>query len=60
MLADHVPKLMEAGVDAFKIEGRMKSVHYVATICGVPPAIDAVAAGSNGIGKRDGRKSWKR
>lgn len=28
----HVPGLIEAGVDSFKIEGRMKSVHYVATV----------------------------
>lgn len=28
----HVPDLIESGVDSFKIEGRMKSVHYVATV----------------------------
>ncbi len=28
----HIPALVEAGVDSFKIEGRMKSVHYVATV----------------------------
>lgn len=27
-----IPKLIEAGVDSFKIEGRMKSIHYIATI----------------------------
>ncbi|HOO44129.1 MAG TPA: U32 family peptidase [Bacillota bacterium] len=27
-----IPELMEIGVDALKIEGRMKSIHYVATI----------------------------
>lgn len=31
MLAD-IPDLIEAGIDSFKIEGRMKSVHYVATV----------------------------
>ncbi len=31
----HIPELIEAGVDSFKIEGRMKSVHYVATVVGV-------------------------
>ena len=27
-----IPKLIEAGVDSFKNEGRMKSIHYIATI----------------------------
>lgn len=31
-LIRHLPLLAEAGLDSFKIEGRMKSVHYVATI----------------------------
>lgn len=31
LLAD-LPALVAAGVDSFKIEGRMKSVHYVATV----------------------------
>ena len=31
MLA-HIPQLVKAGLDSFKIEGRMKSVHYVATV----------------------------
>ncbi|MGE5652946.1 MAG: peptidase U32 family protein [Bacillota bacterium] len=31
-LIEHVPDLVEAGIHAFKIEGRMKSVHYVATV----------------------------
>ena len=30
----YIPELIEAGVDSFKIEGRMKSVHYVATVVG--------------------------
>ncbi|MFC5405201.1 peptidase U32 family protein [Cohnella soli] len=28
----HVPDLIDAGVDSFKIEGRMKSIHYVASV----------------------------
>lgn len=28
----HIPELVESGVDSFKIEGRMKSIHYVATV----------------------------
>lgn len=31
-LIDYLPQLMEAGVTSLKIEGRMKSVHYVATV----------------------------
>lgn len=28
----HIPQLIRSGADSFKIEGRMKSIHYVATI----------------------------
>lgn len=31
-LIDEIPDLMKAGVDSFKIEGRMKSLYYVATV----------------------------
>ncbi len=31
-MIEHIPALIDAGVNCFKIEGRMKSVHYVATI----------------------------
>ncbi len=31
-LIEHIPELIQAGVKSFKIEGRMKSVHYVATV----------------------------
>lgn len=31
-LLKHIPELYEARVDSLKIEGRMKSVHYVATV----------------------------
>ena len=41
-LLDFIPELAEAGVDSLKIEGRMKSVHYVATVVSVyRKAIDA-------------------
>ncbi|WP_178024209.1 U32 family peptidase [uncultured Paenibacillus sp.] len=41
----HVPDLIDAGVDSFKIEGRMKSIHYVATVVNVyRQAIDAYVA----------------
>jgi len=41
----HLPELIEAGIDSFKIEGRMKSLHYAATVTGVyRQAIDAYFA----------------
>ena len=44
-LIDHLPELMAAGVCSLKIEGRMKSVHYVATVVSTyRKAIDACYA----------------
>ncbi|WP_270164545.1 peptidase U32 family protein [Paenibacillus sp. SYP-B4298] len=44
-MIEHLPELIEAGVDSFKIEGRMKSVHYVATVVNAyRQAIDAYFA----------------
>ena len=41
-LIEYLPELMDAGVCSLKIEGRMKSVHYVATVVSVyRKAIDA-------------------
>lgn len=31
-LIDHIPELCEAGIDSFKIEGRMKSAEYVGAV----------------------------
>lgn len=31
-LVEHIPELAQAGISSFKIEGRMKSIHYVATV----------------------------
>lgn len=31
-LVSHIGELIELGVDSFKIEGRMKSIHYIATV----------------------------
>lgn len=31
-MVDHVPELVEAGIDSFKVEGRMKTALYVATV----------------------------
>ena len=31
-MIEHIPELLEAGIDSFKIEGRMKTALYVATV----------------------------
>jgi U32 family peptidase len=41
-LIHHIPDLVENGIDSLKIEGRMKSIHYVSTVTNVyRQAIDA-------------------
>lgn len=48
-LVEHIPELVKAGVNAFKIEGRMKSAHYVATTSRVyREAIQAAVEGRSG------------
>lgn len=32
MMLRHIPELIRSGIDSFKIEGRMKSAYYVATV----------------------------
>ncbi|MDO3409038.1 U32 family peptidase [Saccharibacillus sp. CPCC 101409] len=40
-----IPDLIEVGIDSFKVEGRMKSIHYVATVINVyRQAIDSYMA----------------
>lgn len=34
-MIEHIPDLIENGVDSLKIEGRMKSIHYVSTVANV-------------------------
>lgn len=44
-LIEAIPKLVDAGIDSLKIEGRMKSIHYVATVVSVyRKVIDAYCA----------------
>lgn len=46
-MIEHIPELIETGVDAFKIEGRARSPDYVATITRVyKEAIDSYEAGN--------------
>lgn len=32
MSIEYIPMLLDANIDSFKIEGRMKSIHYIATV----------------------------
>jgi len=34
-LVESIPRMIELGVDSLKIEGRMKSIHYIATVVSV-------------------------
>ncbi|MGG1216099.1 U32 family peptidase [Priestia endophytica] len=44
-LIQSIPKMIEMGIDSLKIEGRMKSIHYVATVVTVyRKVIDAYCA----------------
>ncbi|UQD52839.1 collagenase-like protease [Bacillus methanolicus] len=44
-LIQSIPKMIEMGIDSLKIEGRMKSIHYVATVTSVyRKVIDAYCA----------------
>jgi len=52
----HVPDLIDVGVDSFKIEGRMKSIHYVASVVNAyRQAIDAYMADPEGY---ELRREW--
>ncbi|MBU7593675.1 peptidase U32 family protein [Metabacillus halosaccharovorans] len=44
-LIESIPKMIELGIDSLKIEGRMKSIHYIATVVSVyRKVIDAFCA----------------
>lgn len=43
-LIESIPQMMDIGIDSLKIEGRMKSIHYIATVVSVyRKVIDAYA-----------------
>lgn len=53
-LLARIPELAASGLNSFKIEGRMKSVHYVATVVKVyRQALDAWAADPGGYAVRE-------
>lgn len=44
-MIEHIPDLIQYGVNSFKIEGRMKSIHYVSTVSNVyKAAVDSYMA----------------
>lgn len=44
-MIEHIPEMMDAGIDSFKIEGRMKTALYVATVARTyRKAVDAAAS----------------
>ncbi|MDM5298873.1 U32 family peptidase [Bacillus pumilus] len=44
-LVESIPQMIEMGIDSLKIEGRMKSIHYIATVVSVyRKVIDAYCA----------------
>lgn len=44
-MINHIPDIINNGIDSLKIEGRMKSIHYVSTVCNVyRKAIDSYLA----------------
>ncbi|AQS58390.1 peptidase U32 family protein [Desulforamulus ferrireducens] len=48
-LLEYIPQLAEAGISSFKIEGRMKSIHYLATVVKVyRQALDAYLTNPQG------------
>lgn len=58
-LIESIPKMIEMGIDSLKIEGRMKSIHYVATVVSVyRKVIDAYCADpDNFVIQKNGLKS---
>ena len=57
-MIEHIPSLIEAGVESLKIEGRMKSVHYIATVVNAyRRVIDAFCEDPAGFSFRE---EWKK
>lgn len=55
-LVESIPKMIELGIDSLKIEGRMKSIHYVATVVSVyRKVIDAYCADPDNF---EMKKEW--
>ena len=58
-MVEHVPELVESGIDAFKIEGRARPADYVATVTKVyREAIDTYNSGSWDINRDERMDGW--
>lgn len=58
-MVEHVPELVESGIDAFKIEGRARPADYVATVTKVyREAIDTYSNGSWDIKRNERIEAW--
>ena len=56
-MIDHIPDMIRFGVNSLKIEGRMKTVHYIATVVGTyRKVIDAFLANPDGF---EFKQEWK-
>ena len=54
MIVEHIPDLIDAGTDSLKVEGRMKTALYVATVARTyRKALDDGAANRSGM-----RRIW--
>ncbi len=54
-MIEHIPELIDAGIDSFKIEGRMKSAYYAAVVTNAyRHAIDSASPGAarSAVGRR--------
>jgi len=57
-MMDHLPRLMDSGVSCFKVEGRMKTEIYIATVIGAyRRAMDAYAADPAAYVRNDALRS---
>ncbi len=60
-MMDHLPRLMESGVSCFKIEGRMKTEIYIATVVGAyRRAMDAYAKDPDAYSQNEALRSQLR
>ena len=58
-MLEHVPELVESGIDAFKIEGRARPADYVATVTKVyREAIDTYNTGSWDVNRQERMDGW--
>ena len=57
-MVTYIPEMIDAGVDAFKIEGRMRDPYYVHVVSKIYR--EAIEAYYNGVFSKKKAKSWRR